>query len=72
MLYVLKFKKGVAHISIRLYRFSMHQILKMKLARIEFIEKTVNAQLPDHLKDPELFELVNPLMHNVPKWSDTL
>ena len=25
---------------------------------IEFIEKTINAQLPDHLKGPELFELV--------------
>ena len=25
---------------------------------IEFIEKTINAQLPDYLNDPELFELV--------------
>ena len=25
---------------------------------IEFIEKIINAQLPDHLNDPELFELV--------------
>ena len=25
---------------------------------IEFIKKTINAQLPDHLNDPELFELV--------------
>ena len=27
-------------------------------AYIEFIEKTTNSQLPDHLKEPELFELV--------------
>ena len=25
---------------------------------IDFIEKTINAQLPNHLNDPELFELV--------------
>ena len=31
MLFVLSFKKGVAHMSIHLYGFSMHQILKMKL-----------------------------------------
>ena len=27
-------------------------------AYIEFIEKTINAQLPDQLSDPELFELI--------------
>ena len=31
--------------------------IENKVAYIEFIEKT-NAQLPDHLNDPELFELV--------------
>ena len=31
MLFVLNFKNGVAHISIHLYEFLMHQILKMKL-----------------------------------------
>ena len=46
ILYVLNFKKGVAHMSIRLYTFSMHQIFKM------------NAHLPSHLKDTDLFELV--------------
>ena len=27
-------------------------------AFIEFIEKKINAKLPDHLKDPELFDFV--------------
>ena len=31
--------------------------IENKVVYIEFIEKT-NAQLPDHLNDPELFELV--------------
>ena len=56
MLFVLNFKKGAAHMSIHLYRFSMHQI--NETAYVEFIEKTISAQLPDHLNDPELFELV--------------
>ena len=29
-----------------------------KAANIEFIEKIINAQLPDHLNDPELFKFV--------------
>ena len=29
-----------------------------KTAYTKFIEKTINAQLPDHLNNPELFELV--------------
>ena len=32
--------------------------IENEAAYIEFIEKTINAQLPDHLSDPELFELV--------------
>ena len=36
----------------------MHQIFKMKMPPIEFIEKTINAQLPDNLNNPETFELV--------------
>ena len=31
MLFVLNFKKGIAHMSIHIYGFSMHQILKTKL-----------------------------------------
>ena len=32
--------------------------IQNETAYIEFIEKTINAQFPDHLKDPELFRLV--------------
>ena len=32
--------------------------IENEAAYIEFIEKTINAQLPNHLNDPELFELV--------------
>ena len=34
--------------------------IENEAAYIEFIEKTINAQLPDHLNDPKLFELVKP------------
>ena len=58
MPYVLNFKKGAAHMSIRSYGFSMHQIFLNEADYIEFIERTINAHLPDHSNDPELFELV--------------
>ena len=32
--------------------------IENEVADIAFIEKTINVQLPDHLNDPELFELV--------------
>ena len=32
--------------------------IQNKTAYTKFIEKTIKPQLPDHLKDPELFELV--------------
>ena len=38
-------------------------------AYIEIIEKTINAQLPDHLNDPELLELVD--TYHVPAPSRT-
>ena len=50
MLYVENFKTAAAHMSIRYYGFSIQYI--------EFIEKTINAQLPDHLNHSEIFELV--------------
>ena len=31
MLFVLRFKKGVVHMSIRLYGFLLHQVFEMKL-----------------------------------------
>ena len=58
MLYVLNFKKEQAHMSICLYGFSMHEIFKMYLPTLSILRKTINNQLPDHLKDPELLELV--------------
>ena len=40
----------------------MHQIFKYSTntedAYTDYIEKTINAQLPDHLHDPKLFQLV--------------
>ena len=39
MIQVLKFKKWVAHMSIRLYGFLMHQILKMKLLILSLLRK---------------------------------
>ena len=42
--------------SIHSYGFSVHQ--KWNTAYIEFTEKTINTQLPNHLNDSELFELV--------------
>ena len=47
----MNFKKGVAHMSIPLYGFLMHQIFKMKLP-------TLGLLMSDRLKDPEFFELV--------------
>ena len=32
--------------------------IQNETAYIEFIDETINAQLPDHLKDPEPFNLV--------------
>ena len=55
MPYVLNFKKGAAHMPIRSYLFSMHQIIQNEADYIEFIKKTINAQLPDHSNDPGLF-----------------
>ena len=52
MLFVLNFKKGIAHI--HLHGYSLHQILKMKLPTYSSLRK----QLLDHLNDPEFLELV--------------
>ena len=55
----MNFKKAVAHQSIRLYGFSIHQKMGMSTSRNGlFIAKTMNALLPKHLNDPEVFELV--------------
>lgn len=54
------------HMSIRLHEFSMHKILKMRLP-----EKTTNAQLPDHLSNPEFFQLVKIASYQVHTHSRT-
>ena len=36
--------------------------MENEAAYIEFIEKTLNVQLPDHLNYPEFFELVQPYL----------
>ena len=46
MLNVLNFKKGVA------------PNIENEATYIEFIEKTINTQLSNHLSDPQLFALV--------------
>ena len=58
MQYVLNFKKGVAHMSILLYGFSVHQIFRIRQPTSTLLRKQINAQLPNHLNDSELFELV--------------
>ena len=57
-LYVLSFKKRVAH-NVHSFKwvFSAPNI-QNETAYIEFIEKAINAQLPDHLEEPKIFELV--------------
>ena len=55
---VLNFKKRVAH-NVHSFKwvFSAPKI-QNETAYIEFIEKAINAQLPDHLEELEIFELV--------------
>ena len=53
----MNFKKGVAHVHSFIWIFNAPNI-QTETAYIEFIEKVINAQLPDHLEDPELFKLV--------------
>ena len=57
MLYVLNFKKAVAHMSICLYEFSAHQIFRLKLPTLRFLEKKMNVTLQNNLNDPEHFDL---------------
>ena len=53
----MNFKKGVAHVHSFIWIFNAPNI-QTETAYIEFIEKVINAQLSDHLEDPELFKLV--------------
>ena len=51
---VILYMGGSPHVHSFICIFSAPNI-ENEAACIEFIEKTVNAQLPDHLNDPELF-----------------
>ena len=48
-------KKVIPHVYSFVWIFNAPNI---EAAHIGFIEKTINAQLPDHLNNPELFDLV--------------
>ena len=46
-------ERGSPHVHSFIWIFNAPNI-QNETAHIEFIEKTINAQLPDHLKDSEL------------------
>ena len=50
-------KTGSPHIYSFIWIFNATNI-EIEAAYMEFIENTINAQLPDHLNDPEFFELI--------------
>ena len=50
-------KTGSPHIHSLIWIFNATNI-ETEAAYIEFIEKTINAQLPDYLNDPKFFELI--------------
>ena len=58
MLFVLNFKKEVAHMVHSFIWIFNAPNIENEVVYIEFIGKTINAQLPHHLNDPDLFELV--------------
>ena len=49
-------ERGNPHVYSFIWIFNAPNI-ENEAAYIEFIEKTINAQLPDHLNDPDLFKL---------------
>ena len=51
-------ERGNPHVHSFIWIFNAPSI-ENDAACIEFIEKTTNAQLPNHLNDPERFQLVN-------------
>ena len=54
---------GRPHVHLFIRIFNAPNI-QNEVASIKFIEKTINAQLPDHLNNPELFELVKTYLVN--------
>ena len=56
MLYVLNFKKGERILFISFIWIFNAPSIENETVYTEIIEKTRNAHIPDHLKDPELLE----------------
>ena len=50
-------ERGSPHVHLFISIFNGSNI-EYEVAYIELIEKTINAQLPNHLHNPEIFELV--------------
>ena len=50
-------ERGSPHVYSFIWIFNAPNI-ENEAAYIEFIDKTINLQLPNHLSDPELFRLV--------------
>ena len=50
-------ERGSLHVHLFIWIFNAPNT-ENEAAYIEFIEKTINVQLPDHLSNPELFELL--------------
>ena len=50
-------ERGSPHVHLFIWIFNAPNI-ENEAVYMEFIEKTIHGQLPDHLNDPELFELV--------------
>ena len=50
-------ERGSPHVHSFIWIFNASNI-QNETSYIDFMEKTINAQLPDHLEDPKLFELI--------------
>nr|AAD25596.1 putative helicase [Arabidopsis thaliana] len=61
-MYTIEFqKRGLPHAHILIWLDS-----KCKLTRAEHIDKAISAEIPDKLKDPELFEVIKEMMVHGP------
>ena len=53
-------EKGSPHFHSFIWIFNAPHI-EREAAYIEFLEKTINAQFPDHFTDPQFFQLITKL-----------